>query len=159
MTELRTIRPEDDNTIAAIIRNALEEFHANKPGTVYFDTATDHLSEVFKIGRSAYFILEEQNKIAGGAGFYPTAGLPHDTCELVKMYLAAPFRKKGYGGLLLRHCIQKAKDAGYSKMYIETMPELDKAIQLYQKFGFSFLPAPLGNSGHTGCAIWMMKEL
>ena len=156
---IRPIVPGDNPHIAKIIRDSLEEFNANKPGTVYYDMATDHLSEIFKIGRAAYFILEKGKKIAGGAGFYPTSGLPEDTCELVKMYLAAPFRKKGYGKLLLQHCMSQAKHQGYTKMYIETMPELTSAIAMYQSFGFSFLKSPLGSSGHTGCDLWMIRSL
>ena len=48
---------------------------------------------------------------------------------------------------------------GFLKLYLETMPELIVAIPMYEKFGFTYLKGPLGNSGHTGCAIWMLKEL
>jgi putative acetyltransferase len=30
---------------------------------------------------------------------------------------------------------------------------------MYEKFGFTYLKQSLGNSGHTGCDIWMLKEL
>jgi putative acetyltransferase len=39
------------------------------------------------------------------------------------------------------------------------MPELKKALSVYEKFGFKFLNGPMGNSGHTGCSLWMLKEL
>jgi putative acetyltransferase len=39
------------------------------------------------------------------------------------------------------------------------MPELTNAIGMYEKNGFEKIPGPLGNSGHTGCDVWMMKEL
>jgi putative acetyltransferase len=39
------------------------------------------------------------------------------------------------------------------------MPELKQAITLYEKSGFAYLHAPMGNSGHTGCGIWMSKVL
>lgn len=44
-------------------------------------------------------------------------------------------------------------------MYIETMPELEQAIHLYEKAGFRRLNQPLGNNGHFGCDIWMLKDL
>ena len=114
--------------------------------------------ENFQVRNAFYFVLEENGQLAGGCGFYPTEGLPSDTCELVKMYLAAPFRKKGYGQLLLDKSIAKAKQFGYTKMYIETLPELTNAIELYKKNGFYFIDKPLGNSGHTGCDVWMLKD-
>lgn len=156
---IRDIEPGDDTTLAAIIRNALKEHGANKPGTVYFDESTDHLSRLFETKRSAYFVLEVDGDVAGGAGYFPTNGLADDTCEMVKMYLAPGYRGKGLGHSLLNHCIAKAKENGYTKMYIETMPELKKAIALYKLFGFEELKSPMGNSCHTGCDIWMMRQL
>lgn len=117
------------------------------------------MNENFKVQNAAYFVLEENGNLAGGCGFYPTEGLPPETCELVKMYLSAKFRKKGYGQLLLSKSIEEARRAGYSRMYIETLPELINAIELYKKNGFHFIEKPLGNSGHSGCDVWMLKDI
>src|SRR5690349_18039067 len=85
---IRTIAPSDNAAIADVIRSTLKEFGANHPGTVYYDEATDHLYESFSsTPRSVYFVATYQDKILGGGGIFPTAGLPEDTCELVKMYL------------------------------------------------------------------------
>ena len=156
---IRTIREDDNKALATIIRNTLAEFNANKPGTVYYDDTTDHLSEIFKAGNSIYFVAEQQGEILGGSGIYPTANLPAATCELVKFYLSANARGKGVGKLLLQKCIKAAKEMGYTKMYLETMPELTIAIPMYEKFGFTYLPAAQGSSGHTGCEVWMIKNL
>lgn len=156
---IRKITADDNVAIAAIIRNSLLEFHAARPGTVYFDESTDHLSDVFRTKRSAYFILDINGEVAGGAGIYPTKNLPADTCELVKIYIAPPYRGKGYGQTLLEKCMNEAKKQGYKKMYLESMPELINAISMYHKNGFSNIPKPLGNSGHTGCKVWMIKDL
>jgi putative acetyltransferase len=55
--------------------------------------------------------------------------------------------------------VEWAGRQGYNKLYLESLPELGKAISLYEKAGFKFIPAPLGNSGHFGCHIWMVKDL
>ncbi len=157
--ELRTIILEDNITLAKIIRDTLTEFKANKPGTVYYDDSTDHLFEVFKKEKSAYFVAELDGEVIGGAGFYPTENLPDGTCELVKLYLSPSGRGKGNGKLLLEKCIAAAKEAGYAKMYLETMPELKIAIPMYEKMGFTYISKPMGNSGHCGCDIWMIKDL
>lgn len=153
------ITAKDDLQLAAIVRSSLKEFNANKPGTVYFDESTDHLSELFSAPGAAYFVVHEKNITGGGAGIYPTSGLPEDTCELAKMYLAPSFRKKGYANILMHRCIEKAREFGYKFMYLETMPELKDAIAFYKKTGFHFLDKPMGNSGHTGCDLWMKMEL
>ncbi len=156
---IRTILPADNAALAIIIRNGLKEFNANKPGTVYFDPTTDHLSDVFTTPKSKYFVVEENGVILGGGGIYPTQNLPADTCELVKLYLSSAARGKGLGKILIEKCFAAATENGYKKIYLETLPELNIAVPLYEKMGFSYLTGPLGNSGHDGCDIWMIKEL
>ncbi len=157
---IRKIQPNDNKAIAKIIRDSLAEFGANKPGTVYFDPTTDHLYEIFSSApNSIYFIAEKDGKMIGGAGIYPTDALPEDTCELVKMYLIPEVRGMGLGGKMISKCLNAAKEMGYKQVYIESMPELKKALSVYEKFGFEYLKGPLGNSGHTGCDLWMLKKL
>lgn len=156
---IREIKETDNAALASIVRDCLAEFNANKPGTVFYDDTTDHLYEVFRQERSKYFVAEINNEVAGGAGIYPTRGLEHDTCELVKMYLTKQARGIGLGKILLQKCMDAARQSGYKKMYLESMPELKLAIPMYEKFGFTFLNGPRGNSGHTGCDVWMIKEL
>ncbi|HVZ25969.1 MAG TPA: GNAT family N-acetyltransferase [Sediminibacterium sp.] len=157
---IRPIQPSDNAAIAGIIRQSLEEFGAAKPGTVYFDPTTDHLYELFRdTPGSAYFILEENGQVSGGAGIYPTEGLPAGTCELVKMYLRKSTRNKGLGRKMIAHCIDTALTMGYNRIYLETMPELQKAVAVYERFGFQYLSGPMGQSGHTGCDIWMLLSL
>ena len=56
---IRPIAPEHNKALATIIRAALEEFGANKPGTVYFDDSTDHLYELFSgTPQSLYFVAQ-----------------------------------------------------------------------------------------------------
>jgi putative acetyltransferase len=52
-----------------------------------------------------------------------------------------------------------AKQNGYNQVYLESMPELSKAVSIYENVGFEKLNQALGNSGHDGCDIWMLKKL
>jgi putative acetyltransferase len=156
---IRPISNGDNAMIASIIRSCLTEFGANKPGTVYFDKTTDHLFELFQEKGAAYFIAEQDNKVVGGGGIFPSPGLPAGTCELVKMYLLPPARGTGIGASLMNKCMQTAKELGFISIYIETLPELKKAISVYEKFGFSYLDKPLGDTGHFGCSVWMLKSV
>ncbi len=156
---IRLIEQADNTALAMIIRNALTEFNANKPGTVYFDDSTDHLYELFQQQQGVYHVAVFNELVVGGAGIIHTTGLAADTCELVKLYLSPEVRGKGIGKALMERCIDAAKKAGYKKVYLETMPELIAAIPMYEQFGFTYLSGPLGNSGHTGCDIWMIKLL
>ncbi|MFY8005246.1 MAG: GNAT family N-acetyltransferase [Chitinophagaceae bacterium] len=163
MLETITIRPIekiDNQGIAKIIRDTLTEFKANKPGTVYYDSSTDFLFELFaETPNSQYFVALVNNELVGGAGIFPTPNLPNGTCELVKMYLLPHVRGIGLGKKLIATAIEWAKANGYNKIYLETMPELNKAVKVYEKLGFQYLCEPLGNSGHHGCDLWMLKQI
>ncbi len=156
---VRLIEQKDNEQLAAIIRASLKEFGANKPGTVYFDDTTDHLFELFQSEKAVYHVAELNEKLVGGGGIFPTAGLDAETCELVKLYLSTDARGLGIGKLLMQECLKTAALLGFKRVYIETMPELITAIPMYEKFGFTYLKGPLGNSGHNGCDVWMLKEL
>ncbi len=159
LTAIRPIQTADNPYIAKIIRDTLVEFGANQPGTVYFDATTDNLFELFQQEKSVYNIAELEGRIVGGGGIYPTEGLPQATCELVKMYLLPTARGIGLGTQLILKCIEQATANGFNKIYLETMNELKPALKVYERLGFKYLDGPLGNSGHFGCPLWMLKEI
>jgi putative acetyltransferase len=156
---VRNIQPADNPVLAKIIRNTLAEFKANHPGTVYYDPTTDALFELFQKQGSIYNVAEVNGEVAGGGGIYPTDSLPEATCELVKMYLLPQARGLGLGRMMIEKCLLQAKEMGYRNVYLESMPELKQALNVYAKLGFEYLKGPLGNSGHTGCTLWMLKAV
>ena len=156
---IRKIEKKDNRELAELIRAVFREFKIDRPGTVYFDPTTDNLFKLFRTPRSEYWIAEENGIIIGGCGVYPTPLLPEGCAELVKFYILPSQRGKGTGRRLLEKSIESAKSLGYNQLYLESFPELDRAIGLYEKAGFKFIPGPLGNSGHFACNIWMIREL
>ena len=157
--EIRPIEIQDNSRIAKILRETLLEYGAAKQGTAYFDKSTDHLFEHFQKPNCAYFVAAINKNIVGGVGIYPTDGLPSGICELVKMYIDKDFRGFGIGKLLLTQAVKYAKSKYYSAIYLESMPELDKAVSIYNHMGFKSLSEPLGNTGHFSCPIWMLMEI
>ena len=156
---IRKVRKEDNASLAQMIRGVFEEYNAPRQGTVYTDPTTDNLYSLFREKRSILWVAEWHGKPVGCCGIYPTHGLDQGCAELVKFYLAAPCRGKGIGKALLDHSVDSARALGYARLYLESMPEFSKALGIYEQVGFESLPGPLGNSGHTGCKIWMLKEL
>ena len=156
---IRPIQKEDNKIIASIIRGALEDYGANKPGTVYFDPTTDDMFKLFETENSAYYIAELEGEIVGGCGIFPTLNLPTGYVELVKIYMHRSARKKGIGSALMEKCKEKALELGFTHLYLESLPELNAAVTMYQKVGFKQLNAPLGESGHFACNLWMELEL
>ena len=159
MFSIRPIKVSDNSEIASIIRQCLLEFNAAKPGTMYYDPTADFTFEHFQKENSAYFVAEMDGKVVGGGGFYPTEGLPEGIVELARLYLKPEERGKGIGKFIILHCELMAKSCGFQQMYLETLEELNVAIPLYVKLGYRFTDAALGNSGHFGCEIRMLKSL
>jgi putative acetyltransferase len=158
-TEYRKLQQKDNPIISRIIKNALEEHGVARPGTVYTDPTTDDLYTLFSREDAVYFIAEENGEMLGGCGVYPTIGLPDGCAELVKLYVSKEGRGKGVGFALLEKCAVAAKELGYSELYLETLPELARAVSLYRRSGYEELNGPLGDSGHFACSIWMLKPL
>jgi putative acetyltransferase len=156
---LRHIAPSDDAQLAELIRSVFREYGVDQPGTVYTDPTTDHLFTLFRTAGSFYFVAEENGKILGGCGAFPTAGLPAGCAELVKLYLAPEARGKGIGKQLMEKVIGEAKQAGYSQLYLESFPEFAQAVKMYEALGFKRIDAPMGRSGHYACNLWMIKDL
>jgi putative acetyltransferase len=155
----RNLKKKDNAEIAGLIRSVFREFGIARPGTVYFDPTTDDLFTLFRKAGSVYRIAEDQGKIIGGCGIYPTENLPQGCGELVKFYLDSAYRGKGIGKQLMDICIASAREMGYTQLYLESLPELSRAISLYERAGFRFIDYKMGDSGHFGCNIWMLKDL
>lgn len=156
---IREIQKQDNPEIAAIVRTVLMEMGAPKVGTAYADPQLDFMYETYVKPKSVYFVVEINGKIIGGAGIGQLENEANTICELQKMYFLPEARGLGVGAQMIVKCLQSALDFGFSKCYLETMPYMVDAQKLYKKVGFEYLCAPLGNTGHTSCPVWMIKKL
>lgn len=156
---IRKIEPKDNLKIASVIRNIFEELDAPKVGTAYADPHLDTLFEVYQAKNEIYFIVEEDGIILGGCGIGNLMDAEFKICELQKMYLAKEARGKGIAKELMQKCLEFAKQVGYDKCYIETLPFMKDAQKLYVKSGFAYIDAPLVSTGHNACDVFMIKDL
>ena len=157
---LRAIRQADNAEVAAIIRTVMPEFGARGPGFAINDAEVDTMFEAYSAPRSAYFVLEDDDRrVVGGGGFGPLAGADDETCELRKMYFLTAARGNGYGKRVLETCVDRARELGFTRMYLETLRNMDAARHLYERFGFTKLKGPLGETGHFSCDRFYAREL
>jgi N-acetylglutamate synthase-like GNAT family acetyltransferase len=91
--------------------------------------------EMNYLSRGGIFeVLEnESGKIVGTIGLYP---LDETTIELRKMYFDPSIRGRGLGKELLEKMIEKARNLGYMRVYLETASVLKQAVHIYEKAGF-----------------------
>jgi putative acetyltransferase len=156
---IRTIQKSDNLALAKMIRQVFIQHNAPQQGTVFSDPTTDDLFELFQEENSMLWVLEIEGKAVGCCGLFPTEGLPDDCVELVKFYISKEARGKGFGLELMNKCIESALEMGYKSIYIESLPEYAKAVNMYLQAGFKKLNQSLGTSGHTACNLWFLKEI
>ena len=91
--------------------------------------------QIHYLDRGGVFEVIENNegKIVGTVGLFP---LDETTIELRKMYFAPEVRGRGLGQKLLREMIEKARNFGYLRVYLETASVLKQAVHIYEKAGF-----------------------
>lgn len=156
---LRPIEPADDRAVAAIIREVMTSFGASGPGFAIHDPEVDGMSAAYGRAGHAYFVVELDGRVLGGAGVAPLAGTDDGTCELRKMYFLPEARGRGIGRALIERCLEAAKGLGYQRCYLETLTGMDAAQALYRKVGFQPLCAARGATGHHGCDRFFQREL
>jgi putative acetyltransferase len=156
---IRSVQNTDNIILAQIIRAAFDQHNAPKQGTVYSDPTTDDLTTLFTSPNSVLWVGEVDGQVIGCCGIYPTPNLPEGYVELVKFYVNVNFRGQKLALQLFEKSMASAKEMGYTHIYIESLPHYSKAVKMYEQFGFTTLPQPLGQSGHTSCTVWMVKEI
>lgn len=156
---IRKIEKQDNPAVAALIRAVFDEMNIPKVGTAYEDPYLDLMFEEYSKPRSVYYVVEHQETIVGVAGIAPLANQTDNICELQKMYFLPQTRGLGIGHEMMLLCLQSAKNMGFDKCYLETMPFMTDAQKLYKKVGFESLSEPMGCTGHSSCPIWMLKDL
>ena len=158
--KIRKIEKADNRAVAEIVRSVLLELGAPKVGTAYEDPSVDCMYETYQQPNAVFYIVEgDEKKVIGCAGINRLQNGEETICELQKMYFLPQARGLGIGAKMIDLCLENAKALGFTKCYLETMPFMKDAQKLYTKKGFYSLSGPLGNTGHSYCSIWMMKDL
>jgi len=75
------------------------------------------------------------------AGCVALRDLGDGVCEMKRMFVPGAFRGNGIGRLLADRVIAEARQAGYSRMRLDTSRRQAEAMRLYEKVGFIRIPS------------------
>ena len=159
LLDIRPIEPADVPALLEIIANTRREYGIADRGVELLEPADHALYATYNRQRTLYFVALLGGEIVGGAGVAPLAGADPLTCELQRMYLRRDARGRGIGDALLERCLAAAKQFLYVRCYLETITQMQAALEFYGRHGFRDLNAPVGRTGHEHNDRWMMRPL
>jgi len=158
--KVRNINPADDAAIAKLVRDNLKAHNLDIPGTVYFDSNLDHISDFYlkEPEKRRYFVVaDESDRVVGGIGFAEFT--PFEYCaELQKLYLSDEVKGQHLSYDLIRLVEAEAAKCGYRKLYLETHDNLTAAIHVYEKCAYKEIDKPR-EVVHGGMNRFFIKDL
>jgi len=157
--DIRLLEAADVPALLTIIADSRAEYGIGDRGVELLEPADKALFETYKRQRSLYFVALSGGEVVGGAGVAPLKGSDPLTCELQRMYLRRDARGRGIGEALLKRCLAAARQLLYVRCYLETVKQMQPALQFYGRHGFHDLKSPLGDTGHQHNDRWMMRPL
>lgn len=79
--------------------------------------------------------------LAGCGAFRPLQDVDYaNACEMKRLYVRPAYRRFGLGRLLACQLMDRAIEAGYSTMLLDTLDDMEAARNLYETLGFEEIP-------------------
>lgn len=120
----------------------------------HYDEEINHLEDKYGMPSGRLYLAYCNGEAAGCIGLKK---IDEKSCEMKRLYVRPQFRGRNIGKLLVRKIITDAKEIGYSYMLLDTLPFLETAIHMYEKFGF--YPIDCYNDSPMSTSIYMRLDL
>lgn len=105
-------------------------------------------------GRFFLAFDDKDDKQVAGCGALRRIDL--ETCEMKRFYVRPAFRGKGLGLELIHALMGAAREIGYARMRLDTLPSMTTAIALYRALGFQEI-APYWANPVQGAVFFELK--
>jgi carbonic anhydrase len=104
-----------------------------------FEQEMASLPGAYAAPQGRLFFAELDGRPAGCVGVRPLSD-SDGVCEMKRLYVAPAERSQGVGAALALAAIKAAKEIGYRKLIIDTLPNMRMAVKLYRELGFTEAP-------------------
>ena len=104
-----------------------------------FDQEMASLPGAYSAPQGRLFFAEIDGQPAGCVGVRAIAD-SEGLCEMKRLYVAPEARGLGVGATLAMAAIKAAKEIGYKKLMLDTLPNMRMAVKLYRELGFTETP-------------------
>lgn len=98
-----------------------------------YDEELEHLEDKYGLPGGRLYLAWQDGELAGCVGMKK---LDDKTGELKRLYVRPSFRGQHLGRELVERIIEDARSLGYSRLMLDTMPELVSARRMYENMGF-----------------------
>ena len=129
---IRPFRPEDKPGVVRIIQSVYDDFNYILDFDV-FETDLVDIQSTYQDAGGSFWVLDDAGVIAGSVGVLPKDG---DACELKRLYLARPYRRRGLGARLLATARGWAMANGFRRMFLWSDVLFEAAHRFYARSGF-----------------------
>ena len=99
----------------------------------HVDEELERFPEKYKEPDGAFFIARDGAKAIGCVGLKK---IGDRVCEMKRLFVLDGYKGRGVGTRLVEAIIREGEGKGYSRMRLDTLKRMDKALALYRKFGF-----------------------
>jgi GNAT superfamily N-acetyltransferase len=130
--ELREARADELDTVRELIEEYVRALGVDL-GFQGIDTELEELATVYGPPRGRILLAHVDGDPAGCVALRP---LDESTCEMKRLYVRPAARRTGLGKRLALAVIDEARELGYERMRIDTLPQMGAARSLYATLGF-----------------------
>ena len=106
-----------------------------------FDAEIAALPQAYAAPQGMLLLATVDGALAGCGAFRALEDVDYpNACEMKRLYVRRAFRRFGLGRLLAQALIDRATEAGYSSMLLDTLDDMEAARELYASLGFEEIP-------------------